>query len=209
MYSNNPIQPKPIEYGVPNILYRNDSFLSIDEIKKYQGHLLSKTWGFSHDGIENIMYMSKDLYHHYKWDGNWDSARWLDDVPVDWEHLYLRIATHLPKHYLHWCDSKITTYGWTGTTIHRDKDPWKPGGDTEKFISTISILCNLNTNWDEKWGGGFQLYSADESGLHLSETVPIVPGQLLIMDNCFHGIEPITEPGKTRISCIFHVLKYR
>jgi hypothetical protein len=207
MYSTTP--DPIISYSSPKILYQDDHFLTADEIKMYQQFLLTHTWGVGPGGLENILYVSKDLYCHYKWDGNWDAAHWADNEPVEWEHLYQRIAKHLARHYLHWCDAKITSFGQQGTPLHRDKDPWTPGGDTNKFSRAITVLCNLNSQWDPAWGGGIQLYSSDKSGLTLTDTVPIVPGQLLIMENCYHSIEPITQIGKSRVSFIVHVLEYR
>lgn len=197
-------------HGSPKILHRDDHFLTANEIKMYQQFLLTKTWGLSStNSVEDIQYFSKDLYYHYKWDGNWDNAHWVDNEPLEWEFLYQRIAKHLPPHYLHWCDAKITCYGQPGTPLHRDKDPWTAGGDTNKFSRAITVLCNLNSHWDPTWGGGFRLYSADKSGITLTDTVPIMPGQLLIAENCYHSIEPITQIGKSRVSFIVHVLEYR
>ena len=197
------------EYGSPNLLYRNDSFLTTKEVKSYQDLLASKTWGVSSGGVENLMYISKDLYNHYAWDGNWDSPCWVANESTEWEDLYKRIAAHMPRHYLHWVDVKITSYGQTGTPRHRDKDPWTPGGDVNKFSRSLTVLCNLNTNWDSDWGGGFEVYKTDETGFTKTDTIPITPGQLLILENCTHSIQPITKIGKSRISVIIHALEYR
>jgi hypothetical protein len=196
-----------------NILYRNDNFLSTDEIKQYQQLLKNKQWALS-DGndLDSLNYISQDLYHHYKWDHNWDQARWLDSTPPEWEKLYSRISEHLPPHYVHWVDVKITGSLQGGTPIHRDKDPSTKGGDTKKFSRAISVLCNLNTKWDPKWGGGFVIYKNDQHNHYkqvVDQIIPIVPGQLLIINNCFHSIELITEPARSRVTFILHVLEYK
>jgi hypothetical protein len=197
----------------PNVIYRNDRFLSHEDIEIYQNLLKNNRWTLgNNDSFEKIDYMSQDLYQHYKWDGDWDNVNWLDHVPVEWELLHNKISQHLPRHYVHWVDVKITSTGQQGTPVHRDKDPWRPGGDAVKFKRAISIVCNLNTIWDPSWGGGFVLYNTNvEHGKvvnTISETVPISPGQLLVVENCHHSIEPITEVSKSRISFILHVLEY-
>lgn len=196
-----------------NILYRNDNFLSSNEIVHYQQLLKNKHWALSDTAdLDSLHYISQDLYHHYQWDHNWDQARWLDSTPPDWEILYNKIAEHLPPHYVHWIDVKITGSLQGGTPIHRDKDPGHPGGDSKKFSRAISILCNLNTRWDPSWGGGFVIYKTDQhnqSNQVIDEIIPIVPGQLLIINNCFHSVELITEPARSRVSFILHVLEYK
>jgi hypothetical protein len=199
--------------GSPNILYKNDCFLSYNEVITYQNLLKNNRWTLgNNDMFEKINYMSQDLYQHYKWDGNWGAAGWLDHVPVEWELLYNKIAQHLPQHYVHWIDVKITSAGQSGTPLHRDKDPWAPGGDTRKFKKAITVICNLNTNWDPSWGGGLTLYNTDvDSGNIINtvnQTIPIASGQLLIVENCYHSIEPIIGTTKSRVSFILHVLEY-
>jgi hypothetical protein len=199
----------------PNILYRNDNFLSLDEIIHYQNLLKNKNWGLSStQTLDTLMYISQDLYNHYRWDGNWDAARWLDSTPSDWEKLYDKISEHLPPHYIHWVDVKLTGPLQGGTPIHKDREPDSPGGDTDRFSKSISVVCNLNTEWDQSWGGGFVTYKSVKNknnswDLIKSDTIPIVPGQLLIFDNCYHSIELITEPARCRASFILHVLQYK
>ena len=188
----------------PNILVRDDTFLSPGEIDVYQ-KLLPGRWTMG-PSVTDIKYFSKDLYRHYNWDGDWAAARWLDSSEPDWEILYAKIAKLLPNHYVHWIDLKITPPLCTGTPKHRDKDPGSPGGDHNKFSRAISILCNLNHTWDPCWGGDFMLYSSDNT---VYTKIPIVPGQLLIMENCTHSISPITQPDQCRISFILHVLEYK
>jgi hypothetical protein len=193
-----------------NILYRNDNFLSSDELVHYQKLLKNKRWALSNNAdLDSLHYISQDLYRHYQWDHNWDQARWLDSTPPDWEILYNKIAEHLPPHYVHWVDVKITGSLQGGTPMHRDKDPGSPGGDSKKFSRAISILCNLNTKWDPAWGGGFVIYKTEQNQQVIDQIVPIVPGQLLIINNCFHSVELITEPARSRVSFILHVLEYK
>ena len=200
--------------GAPKILYRDDYFLPQTEIRHFQNLLHNRQWGLSnHESLDKIFYISQDLYRHYAWDGDWKEARWLDHTAPDWENLYLKISQHLPPHYVHWVDVKITGPLQGGTPIHRDKDPWFPGGDTDKFSRAISVLCNLNTEWDPDWGGGFVLYATKKINPTMIEKtvdsiVPILPGQLLIIENCYHSVELITEPCRSRISFILHVLQY-
>jgi len=199
--------------GLPKIRYLNHGFLSAEEIVMYQNLLKNHRWCLGNDeNFEKINYVSQDLYDHYRWDGQWQSARWLAHAPIEWETLYNKIAHYLPSHYLHWVDVKITGFGQSGTLLHRDKDPWAPGGDEIKFKKSITVICNLNTEWLPEWGGGLVLYSTDiQSGKiinSIDQIVPVVPGQLLITDNCYHSIEPIVEPTKNRISFILHVLEY-
>ena len=200
--------------GRPEIVYRNDNFLSQKEIKHYQNLLHNRQWGLSSQTIlDQINYISQDLYRHYAWDGQWNQARWLDTTAPDWEQLYEKISQHLPSHYLHWADVKITGPLQGGTPVHRDKDPWSPGGDSEKFSRAVSVICNLNSQWDKSWGGGFVLYNTvkTRNGLEYlpDQLVPIMPGQLLIVNNCTHSVELITEPCRSRISLILHVLQYK
>lgn len=191
----------------PNILLRDDKFLSSQEIEFYQS-LMPHGWTPG-PSIQDIKYFSKDLYQHYQWDGNWDSARWLDSTPPMWEMLYDKIARLLPKHYVHWVDLKITPPLSTGTPLHRDKDPWTPGGDTTRFSRAISVLCNLNHVWEPQWGGEFVLYSGQDKQLTEHSQIPICPGQLLIIENCYHSIAPIVAHDRSRLSFILHVLEYR
>jgi hypothetical protein len=200
--------------GKPEILYQNDNFLSHKEIQHYQSLLHNRRWGLSNQPtLDQINYISQDLYRHYAWDGQWDQARWLDSTAPDWEQLYNKISVHLPTHYLHWVDVKITGPLQGGTPIHRDRDPWDSGGDIKKFSQAISIICNLNTRWQDGWGGGFVLYRTTKNNNKLEhlidQIVPIVPGQLLIVKNCAHSIESIIEPCQSRISLIIHVLQYK
>ena len=208
------------EVGKPNILYRNDHFLEKNEIVHYQNLLRGPVWtpGIGSDkldGLDDIKHFSLDLYDHYKWDGNWQSAKWKDSTPVDWENLYQKIVPFLPKHYVHWIDIKITCAGLMGTPLHRDKDPWTQGGDEKKFSRAISVICNLNLQWNPEWGGGFQLYETKYDGTTNSlitiedQLVKLSPGQLIIMENCSHSIQSITEQYKSRISFILHVLEYK
>ena len=191
----------------PNILLRDDNFLSSQEILFYQD-LMSGNWTPS-PSIQDIKYFSKDLYQHYQWNGNWDSARWLDNTPPEWELLYNKIAKLLPKHYVHWIDLKITPPLLTGTPLHRDKDPWYPGGDATRFSRAISVLCNLNHEWNPQWGGEFVLYAKHDKQLTEHSKIPICPGQLLIMENCYHSIAPVVAHDRSRITFILHVLEYR
>lgn len=191
----------------PNILLRDDAFLSDQEIEFYQ-RLMPHGWTPG-PSIQNIKYFSKDLYQHYQWNGDWDSARWLDSTPLEWETLYDKISKLLPKHYVHWIDLKITPPLSTGTPLHRDKDPWTVGGDVTRFSRAISVICNLNHVWEPSWGGEFVLHS--EQGKQLTEhsRIPIFPGQLLIIENCYHSIAPVVAHDCSRLSFILHVLEYR
>jgi hypothetical protein len=198
----------------PIILYQNDNFLELNEILNYQNLLKNNRWTMaSSNSFEEINYISQDLYCHYQWDGNWDRARWLDHVSDEWELLYKKISKFLPRHYVHWIDVKITGPVQSGTPLHRDKEPWSPGGDPKKFKKAISIICNLNTEWDLQWGGGLILYDAKIENNKLVTTanctVPLKPGQLLVMENCYHSIEPVVQTSKSRISFVLHVLEYQ
>lgn len=199
--------------ALSNILYRDDNFLSNKEITHYQQLLKNNQWSLSNNtDLDSLHYISQSLYDHYKWDHNWEQAKWLDSTPPDWEKLYQRISSHLPLHYVHWVDVKITGSMQGGTPIHKDKGPSLPGGDPVKFSRAISVLCNLNTTWNPDWGGGFVLYKPDQldpSKQVIDQVVPIMPGQLLIINNCFHSVELITEPARSRVSFILHVLEYR
>lgn len=208
------VYPTLQKEGRPNILYRDDDFLSLDEIRVYQSLLNNDRWALSEGNpFDRLFYISQGLYRHYAWDGDWDAARWLDSTPVEWENLYNKISKHLPAHYIHWCDVKMTGPLQGGTPIHRDKDPWTVGGDSDRFSRAISIICNLNTAWNSEWGGSLILYETkiiDGKFKHVPvETVPVSPGQLLIMENCVHSVESITEPSRCRISFILHVLEYK
>jgi hypothetical protein len=200
--------------GSPKIIYRNDNFLSSQDILHYQSLLKNHRWSLSNSAtLDKILYISQSLYQHYAWDGQWDQVRWSDSTPPDWEILYGKICQHLPPHFLHWVDVKITGPLQSGAPVHRDKDPWSPGGDVNKFSKSISILCNLNTEWNNQWGGGLILYQTTKTRSGDIENipytvVPIIPGQLLIMENCFHSVELITEPSRSRVSLILHVLQY-
>jgi hypothetical protein len=191
----------------PNILLRDDTFLSNQEIEVYQ-RLMPHGWTPG-PSIQNIKYFSKDLYQHYQWNGDWDSARWLDSTPPEWETLYDKIAKLLPKHYVHWIDLKITPPLSTGTPLHRDKDPWRIGGDATRFSRAISVICNLNHVWEQSWGGEFLLYSEQDKQLTEHSRIPICPGQLLIIENCYHSIAPVVAHDRSRISFILHALEYR
>lgn len=193
--------------NVPNILFKDDNFLSNLEIKTYQD-LMPNHWTPS-PSIRDIKYFSKDLYQHYQWDGDWNFARWLDSTPPQWEVLYEKICKHLPRHYVHWIDLKITPPLSTGYPLHRDKDPWSPGGDATRFSRAITVICNLNDVWDTAWGGSFILYSDNNNKLNEHTKIPISPGQLLIMENCYHNIEPIVANNRARISFILQVLEYK
>jgi hypothetical protein len=198
----------------PTILYRDDNFLTVEEISHYQQLLRNSQWKLGNsESFEKIDYVSQDLYKHYKWDGNWGDTGWLDSSPPDWEHLYQKISRHLPAHFVHWADVKITSTSQSGTPIHRDRDPWSKGGDPVKFKKAITIICNLNSNWDPAWGGGLHLHDVTINNGHtdvkINQTVPVMPGQLLIVENCYHSVELITEPAKSRISFILHVLEYQ
>ena len=191
----------------PNILLRDDNFLSSQEIEFYQS-LMTNGWTPA-PSIHDIKYFSKDLYRHYLWDGDWNSPRWLDSTPPEWETLYNKIAKFLPNHYVHWIDLKITPPLSTGTPLHRDKDPWFTGGDTTRFSRTISVLCNLNHVWDPLWGGEFVLYAEQKNQITEHSKIPICPGQLLILENCCHSIAPIVAHDRSRLTFILHVLEYR
>jgi len=193
--------------NAPNILLRDDNFLSAQEIKFYQ-NLMPHGWTPS-PSIQNIKYFSKNLYQYYEWNGDWDSARWLDSTPPEWELLYNKISKFLPKHYTHWVDLKITPPLSTGTPLHRDKDPWSSGGDTTRFSRAITVLCNLNHEWDPHWGGDFVLHCEQNKQLAEHTRIPICPGQLVIIENCYHSIAPIVVHDKSRLSFILHILEYR
>jgi hypothetical protein len=207
MYTKNLID-QDILCKEPNLLLRDDNFLSADELKFYN-NLLPGNWTMG-PSTSNIFYFSKDLYNHYKWDGNFESAGWLDSTPPEWEILYNKISAVLPKHYTHWIDLKITPPLCGGTPLHRDKDPWTPGGGPQ-FSRALSVLCNLNEEpWDPDWGGGFITHTASRDGsMKQHSVIPIVPGQLVVLENCYHSIEPITKFNKYRKSFILHVLEYK
>jgi hypothetical protein len=199
--------------STPVVLYRDDHFLTKKEIFHYQQLLKNNRWKLGNSELfDKIDYVSQDLYNQYQWDGNWQNTGWLDTSPPDWEVLYHKISQHLPRHYVHWADVKITSSLQSGTPMHRDLDPWSKGGDPVKFKRAISILCNLNTVWDDAWGGGLKLHNVkvdgDQTTVETDQIVPILPGQLLIVENCYHSIELITEPAKSRVSFILHVLEY-
>jgi hypothetical protein len=199
--------------STPVILYRNDHFLTSNEIFHYQQLLKNNRWKLGNSELfDKINYVSQDLYNQYQWDGHWQNTGWLDTSPADWEVLYHKISQHLPKHYLHWADVKITSTSQGGTPIHRDLDPWSKGGDPVKFKKSITILCNLNTAWAAEWGGGLTLHNVkikeDGPVVETDQIIPIFPGQLLIVENCYHSIELITQPAKSRVSFILHVLEY-
>lgn len=202
----------PRVLGDPVVLYRNDNFLTSAEIKQFQKLLHSPTWTPS-PSPEKVQFFNKDLYNNYQWDNNWGRVGWRDDTPVEWENLYNKISTHLPRHRVHWIDVKLTPPLCTGTPRHRDKDPWIPGGSSE-CDKALTVLCNLNAEWDPQWGGDFVLYSAKEGqnsnvDLEEFESVAISPGQLLIVENCWHSVAPITAMDHSRISFILHVLQYK
>ena len=191
----------------PNILLIDNQFLDPQEIAVYQS-LLPGNWTPS-PSPQDIKYFSKDLYRHYKWDHDWDSAGWLDSTPPGWEDLYHKIALLLPPHYVHWVDLKITPPLSTGTPLHRDRDPGSPGGDPQKFSRSISVVCNLNHQWNPAWGGDFILWAGNSGNLQEHTRIPISPGQLVIVENCYHSIAPIVEYDQSRISFILHVLEYQ
>ena len=204
--------------GKPKILYRDDRFLSIEEIEFYQSLLKSPKWApsssYKNTGnqLEETAYWGRDLYRQYEWDYNWEATGWLHEEPPEWEILYKKISSHLPKHYIHWIDCKITSFGQDGVDLHRDRDPWDKGGDI-KFSRAISVICNLNTKWKEEWGGHFQLWetylnSNNQLSHKLDIEIPLFPGQLVIVENCYHSVKPIIQPKKSRISFILHVLEY-
>lgn len=199
-------------FSPPTILLRDDNFLSESQILQYQNLLHTSSWTPA-PSLQKIQYFSQDLYKHYRWNNDWSNVGWRDDAPVQWEELYNRIAQYLPAHRVHWVDAKITPPFSTGTERHRDKDPWIPGGSKE-FDKALTILLNLNTKWEDSWGGDFVLWSAkmdqnQKIELVEFEKVPIKPGQLLIVENCWHSIAPITQIDCSRISFILHVLKYK
>lgn len=199
--------------STPVVLYRNDNFLSKEEIFHYQQLLKNNRWKLGNSELfDKIDYVSQDLYRHYKWDFDWDNTGWLDTTPPDWEVLHHKISQHLPRHYVHWADVKITSTSQSGTPLHRDLDPWSKGGDAVKFKRAISILCNLNSTWDVAWGGGLILHTVKvdkkQPVIETNQIIPIVPGQLLIVENCYHSIESITHAAKSRVSFILHVLEY-
>lgn len=191
--------------STPNILHRDDNFLSKKEIALYHSLMQHSGWTPA-PSMQSIKFWAKDLYQHYQWNGDWDSAKWLDSTPIEWEELYSKISKFLPRHYVHWIDIKITPPLSTGTPLHRDKDPWTPGGDSTRFSRAISVICNLNNEWEPNWGGEFMLY---DSELKEHSRVPICPGQLLIIENCYHSIAPVVAHDRSRLSFILHVLEYR
>lgn len=201
----------PENYQEPKILHLIDGFLTQSEIKHYQS-LCYHGWTLAPDA-EKIKYFAKDLYRHYAWDGRWDDVRWLDSSPPDWEHLYDRISSLLPPHRVHWVDLKITPPLSTGTPLHRDKDPWIEPNTDRDFNRALTIICNLNTEWDESWGGALVLHQAsrrdNETEFPAKVRIPISPGQLMIAENCYHSIETITSKDRYRISFILHALTYR
>lgn len=210
MLYNNNVHPNSL--GDPKILYRNDSFLSPTDIVHYQQLLQTPSW-VPAPSLQSIQYFSKDLFQQYMWDGNWDSVQWRDDASPDWDELYNRISKHLPKHRVHWADVKITPPLSTGTPRHRDKDPWLPGG-SDQFDKAITVLLNLNNEWQSDWGGEFVLWSANKNSQQQVELIEfdriaISPGQLVVMENCWHSIAPITQMNRSRISFILHVLQYK
>jgi len=199
--------------STPVILHRDDNFLTSNEISHYQQLLKNNRWTLGNaECFDKINYISQDLYQHYQWDGNWQNTGWLDSTPPDWEVLYHKICQHLPKHFVHWADVKITSTSQSGTPFHRDLDPWSKGGDPVKFKKAITIICNLNTVWNANWGGGLKLYNVKIDGeqptIETDQIVPVLPGQLLIVENCYHSVDLITEAAKSRISFILHVLEY-
>lgn len=195
----------------PKILICDNTFLSANEIDYYQQLIQSYTWAPA-PSIKSIKYWSKDLYRHYRWDNDWDSARWLDSTPPDWVELHTRIAARIPKHYIHWSDLKATPPLSTGTPRHRDKDPWLKNG-SDKFDCALTICVNLNSSWQENWGGEFVLWAAkiNKVGkINFTEyrKISIQPGQLLVLENCWHSIAPITQMNQSRLTFIIHVLQY-
>ena len=197
--------------STPVILHRDDQFLTSEEIFHYQQLLKNNRWTLGNsESFDQIKYISQNLYKNYQWDGNWQNTGWLDTSPPDWEVLYNKICQHLPNHFVHWADVKITSTSQGGTPLHRDLDPWSKGGDPVKFNRAITIICNLNTTWDANWGGGLKLHkvkiNGEQSVIETDQIVPITPGQLLIVENCYHSVELITEPAKSRVSFILHVL---
>ena len=199
----------PDVYVEPRILYHCDTFLTKDEISHYQTFMLE---GWKLPDLDRFKYISRDLYNHYRWDGDWSSVGWRDDCPPDWEILYKSIAVHLPAHRVHWVDLKITPPLSTGVPLHRDLDPWAYPSTVHEFSRAITVLCNLNTEWQNHWGGDFVLHQAvkQDHDINYEEKyrIPIKPGQLLITENCFHSMDPVIEPERNRISFILHALQY-
>jgi len=208
-YNNTAKTDHPEYYLEPNILKVIDNFLTPNELIVYQG-LLSTNWTLG-PTVENFKYLSKDLYYHYQWNGDWSNVRWREDAPFEWELLYNKIAEHLPPHQIHWVDLKITTPLSTGTPLHRDKDPWIHHETGEKFSKALSIICNLNSKWDTSWGGALIAYQAQKHDDKISyveyQRIPITPGQLIIAENFYHGIEPVSQSERHRMSFILHVLQ--
>lgn len=201
----------PRFYHKPNILFRDDNFLTPDEISKFHSLMHSNTW-VPVPNLKKIQLFSKSIYQNYQWNGDWDYARWLDDTPSEWCDLYDKVAERLPKHYVHWIDIKITPPMSTGAPLHRDKDPWFPGG-SDKFSKALTCIVNLNSEWDDSWGGDFVLWDAQlnpDYTINFEEycKVPIKPGQLVIIENAWHSIATITELDRSRISFILQVLQY-
>lgn len=201
----------PDYYAEPNIKIIDD-FLSHEELIKYQ-NFLSGDWTLG-PTIENFKYLSRDLYNHYQWNNDWSDVRWLDDVPCEWEQLYDQIAVHLPPHRIHWVDLKITSPLSTGTPMHRDKDPWRNANDSTKFSKAWTVICNLNSQWHPSWGGALIAHQAvkrhDGTTSYIEkQRIPITPGQLIVGENFYHSIQPVTEPERHRISLIVHVLQYK
>lgn len=210
-YYDNSNLDRPEYYQEPNILKVIDNFLTRDEISKYQEFLMTN-WTLG-PSLENFKYLSRDLYHHYNWDGNWSNTRWRDDVPCEWENLYKKISVYLPPHRIHWVDVKITPPLSTGTPLHRDKDPWLCTETDKEFSKALSIICNLNSHWSEEWGGDLIAYQRlkqnNQTSYIKKQRIPIMPGQLIIAENFYHGINPVTKPECCRISFILHVLQYK
>lgn len=206
-----PITNHPEQYAEPRILHIVDNFLSQAELKQYQA-LMTTGWTPS-PSVENFKYLSKDLYKHYGWDGDWHDVRWLDQTPIEWEKLYHKIASYLPAHRVHWVDIKITTPLSTGTPLHRDKDPWLDADTDRIFQKALIAICNLNSEWDPSWGGSLIVHRAQLENHTVCYTekcrVPITAGQLIVAENFYHSIEPIIEPECHRISFILHALQHR
>lgn len=201
----------PEQYAEPRILHVIDNFLSHAELTQYQA-LMTTGWTLG-PSVKNFKYLSKDLYKHYGWDGNWHDVRWLDQTPVEWEKLYHKIARYLPAHRVHWADIKITTPLSTGTPLHRDKDPWICADTNEIFQKALVVICNLNLEWKSVWGGSLIVHRAhrENNTIFFTEKcrIPITAGQLIVAENFYHSIEPVIEPERHRMSLIVHALQYR
>jgi hypothetical protein len=210
-YYNTTHNDHPNNYHKPRVLNVIENFLSAEESKNLQS-LIHDGWTLA-PNTEHIKFLSKDLYRHYAWDGDWNSTRWLDTTAIEWENLYNRISELLPPHRIHWCDLKITPPLSTGVVLHRDKDPWLTPETEQEFSHAITVLCNLNTDWSPDWGGSFILHQAYQGSQDIEfqeyQSIPITPGQLLIMENCYHSIDPITIAERYRISFILQVLVYK